>query len=215
VYKALSELEDIGVAQRGDGGYRLTLLGRLLFEQYRQFQRRLDDICAPGTLLAILPPDMDVPFGLVEGAETFLSERHAPNKPIREIERVVTSASEIKGIGPVVLPRYVELFTDQFTSDELVGEMLFERPVVDHLRTDYRDDLTAAFESDNVELWATDTTLPYGLVVVEAPDPKIIFVVYDSAGEIKGILVNDTTGAVEWGRDQWQRYKATAAERIE
>jgi len=115
----------------------------------------------------------------------------------------------------VVLLRHVELFTDQFASDELEGEILFERPVVEQLQTDYRKDLTASFESDNIELSETDTPLPFGLAIVEAPDSKMIFVVYNSTDKIKGIIVNGSSCAVDWRLDQRDRYKTTAAERIE
>ncbi|WP_226479562.1 helix-turn-helix transcriptional regulator [Natrinema amylolyticum] len=206
-YKAVSELEEQDIARRCDEGYELTVLGQLLFDQYRQFHGRVEDICRPGRLLAVLPRGTEIPFVFLDGAAVSISKKHAPNQPVHEIERVIDEASTVKGTGPVVLPSYVELFSDQIVSGELEAELVFERPVFDHLRTNYEEDFSAAFESDNLSVWVTDAELPFALLVIESPSQKAAIIIYDSSGDIKGAILNDTEQAYTWGGKQWERYR--------
>jgi len=211
-YKAVAELEELDLARRGDDGYELTLLGQLIFAQYRQCYDQITDICRPGGLLALLPRDIDLPYEFFTDAEITRSERHAPNQPVREVERVVEEASTVKGTGPVVLPRYVELFSDQVLSDELDAALVFEHPAFDHLATVYEEDIQEAVQSENLDVWVTDSELPYGLLVVEEPVTSAGIIVYDDAGDIKGFVTNDTDAAYDWGRSQWERYRTDAVE---
>lgn len=210
VYKAVSELEEFDIACRGDNGYELTVLGRFLFERYRQIRAQMDDICRASSLLTVLPKEVDLPYTFVEDADVYISERHAPNRPVREIEQIVTDASKIKGTGPVVLPRYVELFSSQVVADELDAELVFEVPAFEHLQTNYTEDFTRALSRDNLEVGIIDTELPFGLLVIEEPRERTAVIVYDDAGDIKGLIVNDTDGAVRWGRKRWERRKESA-----
>lgn len=209
-YKATSELETLQLVRRGDDGHELTVFGQLLYDEYRRFRDRVDDVCRAGGLLAVLPPDVKIPFDVVEDAEISLSKRHAPNEPVREIERLVEAASSVKGTAPVVLPRYVELFSRQVMSGELEAELVWERPVFEYLITDYEEDFTAALEKDDLRGWVTDAELPYGLLVVEEPTQEIAVVVYDDTGDIEGVLINHSDRAYAWGRDRWDEYLSSA-----
>jgi len=210
-YKAVSELEELDIARRCDEGYELTVLGRLLFEQYQQFHDRIADVCQTGSLLAVLPRETDVPFAFLEGANVYISEPHAPNRPVHQIERVIDEASSVKGTGPVVLPRYVELFSEQIVADELEAELVYARPVFEHLMAEYEEAFREAFESDNLAVRVTDEDLPYALLVVEAPTRKAGIVVYDDTGNIQGVVVNDTEQSFVWARDRWEQYRDDAS----
>ncbi|MDF9746926.1 helix-turn-helix transcriptional regulator [Natrinema salsiterrestre] len=210
-YKAVSELEELGMARRGDDGYELTPLGRLLFDEYRRFLDRITDICRPGRLLAALPRETELPFAALADAAVSVSDRHAPNEPVREVERLVDESSAVKGTGPVVLPRYAQFFSDQLASDELEAQLVFERPVFDHLRTDYEEYFQRAIESDNLDVWVTDAELPYGLLVIEEPTRRVAIIVYESSGALMGVISNDTERAYHWGREQWERYRSGAS----
>lgn len=206
-YKAVSELEDLNITRRGDEGYELTVLGELLFKQYREFHSRFQDICRPGKLLALLAPETEIPFALVAEAEVYTSEPHAPGLAIREVERVVTEASTLKGTGPVVFPRYVELFTDQLISDELEAELIYEQPVYHHLISEYEEDFKKTLRRDNLDVRVTDTELPFALMIIEKPTRKVAIVIYDDSGGIQGFIVNDSESAYAWGCDKWEEYQ--------
>ncbi|ADQ68939.1 Sugar-specific transcriptional regulator TrmB [Halogeometricum borinquense DSM 11551] len=210
-YKAISELEEMGLARRGSEGYELTATGRLLFEEYRRFRNRVEAVCHPAQLLSILPADIDINFEVLEGAEVSFAERYAPNRPVTEIADVIRDADVLRGTGPVVLPSYVELFHDQFVAGELEAELVFERAAFDHLSTDYADEFSEAVESGALEVRVTDEELPFGLLMIEKPTQKVGVIVYDRGGELRGFILNDSENAVEWGEKKWERYREAAA----
>ena len=159
-YKAVRELESLDMASRCDQGYELTNLGRLLHAEYERALDRIGEVCRPGHLLSVLPADTDVPFAVLDGASVFFAERHAPNRPVREIESLVEAATVLRGTGPVVLPRYVELFHEQILADELDAELVFERQAVEYLVSDYTEDYGEAVERENLAVSVTDEELP-------------------------------------------------------
>lgn len=209
-YKAVTELESLDMASRCDEGYELTVLGRLLFAEYQRALDRVEEVCRPGHLLSILPADTDISFPVLDGAQVFFARRHAPNRPVREIETLVREASVLRGTGPVVLPRYVELFHDQVVDGELDVELIFERQAFDYLVTDYADDYAEAFRSDHLSVWVTEAELPFALLVVDEPEPQVGITIYDRHGELRGFVRNDGEAAHAWGETQWERYRADA-----
>ncbi|AFK21558.2 HTH domain-containing protein (plasmid) [Haloferax mediterranei ATCC 33500] len=209
-YKAIRELEELGLARRGDSGYELTAAGYLLFEEYQRFRSRVEVICRPAQLLAILPTDIDLDVEVLEGAEVSFAERHAPNRPVTMIGDAIRDADVLRGTGPVVLPSYVDLFHEQFIAGKLEAELVFERAAFNHLATDYADQFAEAVESDVLKVQVTDEELPFGLLVIEEPTPKVGIIVYDRGGELRGFILNDSERAVEWGKEKWEQYRAEA-----
>ena len=209
-YKAVRELESLDMASRCDDGYELTNLGRLLYAEYERALDRIEEVCRPGHLLSILPTDTDISFGVLDGASVFFAHRHAPNRPVREIESVVEAATAVRGTGPVVLPRYVELFHEQILAGELDAELVVERQVLQYLVSDYAQDYEEAIERENFAVSVTDGELPYALLVVDEPTPQVGIIVYDQQGELRGFIRNDSAAAHQWGCERWEEARNVA-----
>lgn len=211
VYKSVSELEELDIVRRGENGYELTLAGQLLYEQFRRFEDSVGDICAASRLLSVLPGSIDIPVALLEDASVTVSERHAPNRPVREVEDLVESAAVVRGTGPVVLPTYVEIFSSRLSEAMLEATLVFERPAFDHLTSEYETELRTAVESESVDIWVTDAELPYALLVVEQPSAEVCLVVYDSSGDLEGTIRSDRDEAVSWGLTQFEQVRERAS----
>lgn len=205
-YKGLRELEEWDLIDRTEDGYVPTLLGRLLFEEYRQFRSNVAKISRPGTLLSFLPVETDIGPDVLDGAEIYFARRHAPNQPVNAIEDAVRGATALKGIGPVVLPSYVRVFHELIVEEDLEAEFLFERRVIEYLVTDYADECAEAFETGALDVLLSDDELPFALLVVERPVRQMGIVAYDRDGELRGFVANDSDRAVEWAHDVWNRY---------
>lgn len=206
-YSAVRELAADGVAERTPDGYRLTSFGELLADEYVAFQERVGALCRAEPLLEALPAPAVVTTDLLDGAEITYANRHAPNRPVHVVEEVVQSATRLRGFSPVILPEYVSLFHDQLVSGALEAELLLERPVVEHLIADYRPPFEEAIATDRLSLRETAESLPFGLVVVEAPREEIAVIVYDEGGELRGVLGNDSDAAIEWARAVYREYR--------
>jgi predicted transcriptional regulator len=212
VYKAVRELEHHDLVERTDDGFALTIAGRHVESAYREFHDRVADVCQAQELLAILPRDCDLPSELLADAEVVAAERHAPNHPLQQFEEMVATADTVRGISPVALPRYVELFHEQAVVGEVSTKLVLEQPVVRYLLTDYGDQFEAATTSPYLSIRETEETLPFGLIVVEGESDGVAVVVYDDRGELRGIVTNDAPAAVEWGLETFERYDENAVE---
>jgi predicted transcriptional regulator len=207
VYKAVRELEESGLAVETDDEVRLTLVGRLLAEEYRGFEARVCAVHDQKSLLSVLPADAPVSTDLVTGAEAVLAERHAPTRPVAYIDELVRSVDYVFGLAPVVLPQYVDLFYEEVVDSGLTADLVLEAPVVEFLWEDHGEKMAEALETGRLSVHQTDETLPFGLIASE--DEGIVLIVYDESGELRGVLLNDTEAALDWServfRTHWDR----------
>jgi predicted transcriptional regulator len=206
VYKAVRELHEYELVERTEDGLALTLAGRILESEYGAFRTVADDVRRTRELPSILPADSKISTALIEDATVIFAERHAPNHPLQYFEELVENADRVRGISPVALPQYVELFHDRATTDGMTVELVLERPVVEYLVTDYSEQLDEALASEHVSIWELDDTLPFGLIVVEGGIDSVGVVVYDDRGELRGLITNDTPAAMAWGKDVFDSY---------
>jgi len=208
VYKAVRELETHGLVTESDEGVELTLVGRLFADQYREFEARAAGIYDNESLLSVLPDDAPVTTDLLLGADTVLAERHAPTRPVTYIEELVQNGDSVFGVVPVVLPQYVDLFHGELVTDDLTADLVLEDPVVEYLGDEHGERFSEALATGRLSVRRTDETLPFGLIVAEGEG--LVLIVYDESGELRGILLNDTEAALDWGRDVFERYRAEA-----
>ena len=210
VYKAVRELEDRGLVTETDAGVALTLVGRLLAEECLTFESRVAAVTDAEALLSALPADVPVTTDLLVGAETVRGERHAPTGPVAYIDEFVRRTDRVVGFTPVVLPQYVDMFHEEVVSGDLIADLVLETPVVEYLRENHGDRLSAALATGNLSVRRTDETLPFGLVVAE--DEGVVLIVYDESGDLRGVLMNDTDAALDWGTDLFDTYWDRAGE---
>ncbi|UPV74257.1 DUF1724 domain-containing protein [Halorussus limi] len=210
VYKAVRELEDRGLVTETDEGVALTLVGRLLGEERRTFEERVAAVTDSESLLSVLPDDAPVTTDLLVGAETVRGERHAPTRPVEYIDDFVRRTDRIVGFTPVVLPQYVDMFHEEVVGDDLTADLVLEAPVVEYLRESHGERLDEALATGRLSIRRTDETLPFGLVVAEGEG--LVLIIYDEAGDLRGVLLNDTPAALEWGAELFRTYWDRASE---
>ncbi len=204
VYKAVRELEALGLVTETDAGVALTLVGRLLAEECRAFEERVAAVTDAEALLSALPADVPVTTDLLVGAETARGERHAPTGPVEYIDDFVRRTDRVVGFTPVVLPQYVDMFHEEVVGGGLTADLVLETPVAEYLRENHGDRLSEALATGNLSVRRTDETLPFGLVVAE--DEGLVLIVYDEGGDLRGVLLNDTEAALDWGTELFRTY---------
>ena len=208
VYKAVRELEEQGLVTETDEGVRLTLVGRLLADEYRTFETHAAGIHDCAELLSVLPADAPVTTDLVLGAETVLAERHAPTRPVEYIGDLVRDSDHVIGATPVVLSQFVDIFYDEIVAGDLTADLVLETPVVEYLQDDHADRLAEALETGRLSIRRTDESLPFGLVASESEG--LVLIVYDENGELRGVMLNDTPAAVDWGESTFRAFQERA-----
>lgn len=206
VYRALKELSEADLLSERHGHYELTALGEQLLGHVQGLYaeaRTLNDVDrlrgAPS--LDVLQPCV------FEGASVTTTERHAPNKPLDPVCRLLESSERIVAFTPVLFP---ELASELETrAPDTALELLVE---ADWLRS--RDDSTSN-QSETVEVVSPDYAgivedqLPFGLFVSTTPEIELCVVILDG-GLPSATLHNETETAGRWALDRYSRYRQTS-----
>jgi predicted transcriptional regulator len=198
VDRAFIELEDAGVVTSTGSEYDLSPYGKLLFEEYRRFFDRCNDIRAVQTLLAYLPSETTLDRCVLNSATVHHASRSAPQKPLDALEGLLQRSERLEGRLPVVVPRTVANLHRQVMTTDVEVQLVFEAESITHLSDNHGEKLHEILTADGVEVRCSDSELPFGLVV---GNDETWLGGYDTDGSLKGAIVNDDEAAVEWATE--------------
>lgn len=202
-YKARRELEEWGLVRTEGGEVTLTQFGRLVRRQYDDFLAGVERIVEARPLLSSIPEETMLPLALVVRGRQVRGERHAPERPLARFEDITETASHIKCLSPVAMPRYLPRIRERVSDDDLVVEFVLESGALERLDAD--PDFRAALESDAVCLCECEEHLPYGLVILD--DEVVAFVAYADTGAVVGLVVSDDPAACAWATAAYEHYR--------
>jgi hypothetical protein len=60
--------------------------------------------------------------------------------------------------------------------------------------------------SDHFDFYVTDQELPYALWIMEHDEHPLAGITVHENGGVRGVLMNDSAGAVRWARDEYAQY---------
>ena len=208
VDRCIRELESAELVARVDGGFQLTLAGRLLLTEYERYRERATGVVRSQTLLSVLPPDTDIDAAALRGASVTLADRTAPYLPAEEYIEAVQGADQVDHITTALSPQYVEGFREAIVNLGVDIRLAATESVARRLVTEHQDALTELFESGMTmrELAAPPS---YSLGIVESGDRvSAHYLVYATDG-IRGRIETDHPEAVDVARDTFERYWAS------
>jgi len=208
VNRAVCELEQWGLVTYDSGAYRLTVCGRLLWEQYVQFERNTAAVSAASTLLRRLSTTAPLEPAFLRGAEVVTAEYPQSHLPVTALSEIIAEASHLRGIAKAhAAPKAVDALREAIETDA-DAELVICEDVYSQLRTVY-DWLSDAIAEGTLRPYLV-TELPYTLLTAVHDERKrSCLVVYDE-GLIEGILVNDTQAAFNWATDIFESYRQDA-----
>lgn len=204
VGRALGNLEEVGVVERRDDGYALTLAGRLLLERFDRLAATVVDVVGAGDLLGALPAEAPVDERLLRGAAVYRSGDGAPAGTADLVGR----AHRFRGFVPAVAgPRFPRL--DDRVRAGLDAELLCEADAVAEVAGDAAGNGPVG---SGLRLLRTGS-LPFGLLLTEdAGGTHVRVTVYDDGGDPAGVIHNDTPAAAEWARECYERHREAATD---
>lgn len=205
VDRAISDLKDIECIIDRDGKWEVTLFGRLVYEEYKQLVTRYESLNSARPLLRHLSTETSLDVCLLVGADILLADQPAPHAPVTRLEELLQNSQQIKGISPVVIPIYVELFYQQIIERETDTDLILNDELVEYLWANYPNKMDAVLSTDNGRVWWLNQGLPFGFVLID--DEVVWFAVYDDNGGLKGAIVNDTDAAVTWAADVFHTFR--------
>ncbi|MGB9955931.1 helix-turn-helix transcriptional regulator [Haloferax prahovense] len=208
VDRVVRELLDAGIAERSDGQYRLTCVGRRALDAYDECLDSLRGVHAARDLLSMLPADAPLDPAFLTGATVHTSTPNIPDSAIQELFSSIEHAERVYGVAPVALVGQLRPFYETATAGGTVVEMIIADELFDRLvaapssRTVIEDQL----RHESVTLYRGSVPFRFGLWVTES---EAGIVVYTDTG-VGGVARNDTKAAVEWANEQFETLRENA-----
>ena len=200
VDRSIRDLEEQGVIERRDGGYKFTLYGLFVVNKFRNILSTYETFIKVRPLLLSLPSETDLTMNVLEQAEVTVPDEYAPLEPLRYCEEEISDASEIKVILPTLLPRQLEFFAEQAETATLEIDLIVREEAVEVLLTSYAEYLDALLNTDGRgRVWSTPSPTEYGVLLIDAAEVHIIG--YSKEGGITAVITNDSNAAVEWAEN--------------
>ncbi|MBX0321430.1 GntR family transcriptional regulator [Halomicroarcula sp. F13] len=210
VDRAIDALTDESLVERRESRYVATYAGREALSAYDRFLGRLDALSEAQSVLAALPPDVDVDPAILEDAQVVESTPAAPERPVEANVERVRGAERFCGTGPAVVPRYIDVVASLVEGGGAEIELVLTDDVVEALSDVYPDGMDTLSGADGLSVFVTEQTMPYAVWTAEKPETTVSgIVVYDDTG-IVGVVNNDTEAMNEWAREQYERFKDAA-----
>ena len=174
VRKHLNELENQGIVEMTGEGYRLTRFGEAVRTKLRNAQRTYE--------AKEVAEALDAPSDVLARARFFLSQRHVPTEPLEEFTRHVLEAEGMRGLVPVLFPRYLGFHHEQILGG-MDAEFVVERDIFEYLRENHGEILRESFEH-GTRLYVTDDELSHGVALLD--ETRVGVLVYDDGGNVLG-----------------------------
>lgn len=213
ISRRLSELEAEALVTKCENGgeWHPTLTGELTFNLAQEHERVYEGIAKARSLIGRLPPDSDIDYRILDGADVDIGPEEAPQAPFVPIQEAVEEADHVVGFAPIVMPWYVDVFHEQITEHDMrvelvLGSSTLAATVANHSR-EWQEALNAA----NCQFWSREQEdMPaFGLVIVD--QEEVWLGVYRGpGGALAGTLRNDSRPAVEWAMECFRRHKNPA-----
>jgi tetratricopeptide (TPR) repeat protein len=211
--RAVSELEEASLVERGGDGVALTASGRLALEWFERFQRGFDDVVDAEEVLAPLSQASDVDADVVVGAEALLATEPASYRPLERFHAALEDAERYRAVLPSLDdPRHVRLLYEHVVTGDRPAEFVVTPELLRTLREEFPRRTSVMGETDGFDLHVGDVP-PYALALVEPPadrGPTVYLLVFTESGAVHGSIVNRTPAAVRWAEDRFAAVRDAA-----
>ena len=201
IYKGLSQLEEDGLVERTEDGFRPTLFGVVAHARYRT----LTDTASVGDLLAEFPGS-SVDHKALIGADVVRPDESDVERHLEAFWELLDGADHISGVTPIISPGYLDRFRS-FLDDGLTADLVFPADVLESFRSEYSNEFSAVL--DRVVVYKTTDRIPFGILVTEGPNPRMAIELRDGP-LITGLVINDTPDAIQWAEAAIDRFQADA-----
>lgn len=215
VDRSIRTLATAGVVQREQGGYGLTLTGRLLHEEYQTFSERTESLIAAQQLLSSLPTGTEIPPEAIVGSTVTYPESTAPYRPMEQHVEMIHRADEIDLLATTVAPRFIDAYESQVLVGELELRAGLSPSIADRVVTNYGETVTEMITSGGLTLRELKQQPPFSFTLSRAGETEYLsLLIYGTEG-LNGYLVNERPEATAFATELFDSYWAeTTALRI-
>lgn len=204
--RAISALEETSCIERRDSDYHLTRLGRVSLTEHERYKETMNGAARARDVLNILPDDAHIDPVFFNGVTVQAAAPHAPESALEASITHLEATDRLVGLAPVVLSLYTDVLTGLVREHGLQTEILLHESTLDSLLEYYQDQFSAMDMTDHFDFYVTNQELPYALWIMERDDHPLAGITVHENGGVRGVLMNDSTGAVRWAREEYSQY---------
>ncbi|WP_227131323.1 helix-turn-helix transcriptional regulator [Halorubellus salinus] len=200
VDRAIRQLQNQALVERGDDGYELTTCGEVAVDLYGRFASRLDAMCDARDVVAELPSREFAHPDVLDDATVVRAASSAPDRPVRAFLELVEDAEHARGFSPTAYGAYVDVFERRVVDAGMTAEFVFSDDALAELTTAHRESVQRATETGRVAVHRIDSLPMVGVSVLRREDGSRVLAmgVYDGTG-MAALVQNDAPDAVSWG----------------
>lgn len=202
VYRSLSQLEEVGLVESTNDGYRLNRVGKDLFQRFDRLYEYADIVTDHRRLVNHLPEQVD-PSTLKHG-ETVRSKEHGPQAPYRRLKREVAQCSSLTALTPVLQKDLVDVFCEQVESNQLSIELFTSDEALSILDTRVYESL---LDGEDISVRVVDQPLEHGVYIA---DDTTLLTLFSDNNQITAIHITDSDAVIDPFEDLVHEYRERA-----
>jgi predicted transcriptional regulator len=200
VDRALETLQDGGLVERTEDGFRTTYAGRVLLDTVTEATVIADTAGAATGLLEHLPVDAPRSHRFFADATVVSMADRPPSVVFDRITSSLAAADRVRGAA--VAPNSEEfvdlLFRRSVAEQDLRAELLLTEATVEQAMDAYADHLRASLDSDRLGFRVVDS-LPFAFYLMTTDGSTTAqLAAHGPHDNFLGYVENDTPAAVEW-----------------
>jgi predicted transcriptional regulator len=209
VDRAVRELAEVRLVDRGPDGVALTLPGRLALETFRECLDVTAGVVEAAPMLEALSRDTGIDPAMLQDPRVVGTEQHTPQRPVDEFTSLVQRADVVRCVLAAYVPEHVTACCERAADHDLDAEIVFAKPVLSSLTPDAETALRRAARG-TLSAYRLDDTAPYSLVVAEDGDAVRAGVLVADDSGVRGFVSNDDPAAVSWADREFDRWRSSA-----
>jgi predicted transcriptional regulator len=201
------ELSDAGLVRYVDGEWEPTTVGQCAAEIHEAYAERIAGLADAAAVLEA-SPGADVGAAMLDGCTGIDADGALLDRTVTAFLDQVRAATEIRGLVPQALAGPVPSIHEEVVGEpRMTTELVFDPTVYEELIELYPEQIGEALSNERVRFYRASIPVDYGLWI--ADDEHAGIVVYGSGG-VAGIILNDTTAAVDWAAETYDRVRDRA-----
>lgn len=217
IYRALNDLEEAGMIEYETDGYKLTICGTILLEEYTKFTALIEDTIDARHVLNTIPGTPSISVELLRNSEIVPADSPETHVPGTRITTLISEGTRVQGLAKAhTQPDAHDVWHRNIVERDVDTELVFQADMYDHLRSLENPKIEETLSSENFTAY-TVGHVPFGLLLIETRDGDscAVLLAYGSEDFLRGILINDSEEAIDWARNVYQKYKQRATVQAE
>jgi predicted transcriptional regulator len=206
----LDELAAHDLILDDDGMYKLTFLGDVTTDLYRDHCETYATLTDAQELLARLPTGTDIGCALMDGVEVEIEPPEAPESAWHPVDQAVHAGDSVVGIAPRVTPSYVDTFYREIVEHGMDVELLLPPKVYSSIVRSYEREWQSAIVAENAWFGSVKEVPEFGMLIIDESEVWVGVYRGDGGGALVGTLYNESAEAVAWALELYGRYRDDA-----